>query len=107
MSALPSKADIQFSCFCANIAALMEGSKRNLGSRMGADGQAVRLRFVIKTMSAAVAHMAENLSSLSTFLHCDHLNTHRHCPLAREATDNLRAIDDLSDIGVFSRYFSN
>jgi hypothetical protein len=74
---------------------------------MGANRQAMRLRFVIETVSAAIAHMPKNLSSRSTFLDCDHLNSHRHCPLAREATDNLGAIDDFGDIGILSRYFSD
>ena len=74
---------------------------------MGANRQTLCLRFVIKTMSAAVAHMPNNFLGLSTSFDRDHLNTHRHCLLAFKATDNLREIDHFCDIGIFSRYFSN
>ena len=67
----------------------------------------MRLGFVIKTMPAAVAHMPEDLFRRSAFLDRDYLNTHRHCLLALETTDDLGAIDDFHDIGIFSRYFSN
>lgn len=73
---------------------------------MGANRQTLRLRFIIKTMSAAVAHVPENLPGLSTFSNRDHLNTHRHCLLAFKAPNNLREIDHFGDIGIFSRYFS-
>ena len=56
---------------------------------MGANRQTLRLRFVIKTMSAAIAHVSDNLLGLSTFFDRDHLNTHRHCLLAFKATDYL------------------
>jgi hypothetical protein len=67
---------------------------------MGTNRQTLRLRFVIKTMSAAVTHMPDNLLGLSTYFDRDHLNTHRHCPLAFKA-------DHFCDIGIFSWYFSN
>jgi hypothetical protein len=73
---------------------------------MGANRQTLCLRFVIKTMSAAVAHMPNNFLGLSTSFDRDHLNTHRHCLLAFKAPDNLGEIDHFCDIGIFSRYFS-
>jgi len=73
---------------------------------MGANRQTLRFRFVVKTMSAAVAHVPDNLLGLSTFFDRDHLNAHRHSLLAFKAKDNLGEIDHFGDIGVSSRYFS-
>lgn len=84
----------------------MEAGRRLVLS-MGANGAALRLLFVIKTMSAAVTHVPNNLLGLSTFLDRDHLDTHRQCPLAFKATDNLSEIDHFGDIGISRRYFSN
>ena len=72
---------------------------------LGANRQTLRLRFVIKTMSAAVAHMPDNLLGLSTSFDRDHLNTHRHCLLAFKATDNLGEIDHFCDIGILVGIF--
>ena len=58
-------------------------------------------------MSAAVAHAPNNLFGLIVPFDRDHLNTHRHCPLAFEATDRLGEVDNVCDMGVFSGYFSN
>jgi hypothetical protein len=74
---------------------------------MGANRQAMRLRFVIETVSATIAYMPKNLSSISIFLDCNYLNSHWHCPLARKATDNLSAIDNFGDVRILSRYFSD
>jgi hypothetical protein len=74
---------------------------------MGANRQTLRFRFVIKTMSAAVAHLPDNLLRLPAFFDRDHLNAHRHCLLAFKAKDNLSEIDHFGDIGVSGRYFSN
>ena len=56
---------------------------------MGVNWQTLHLRFIIKTMCAAVAYVLENLFGLSTFSDRDHLNTHRRCLLAFKATDKL------------------
>ena len=56
---------------------------------MGVNRQTLHLRFIIKTMCAAVAYVPENLFGLSTFFDRDHLNTHRRCLLAFKATDKL------------------
>jgi len=74
---------------------------------MGANRQTLRFRFVIKTMSAAVTHLPDNLLGLPAFFDRDHLNAHRHCLLAFKAKDNLSEIDHFGDIGVSGRYFSN
>jgi len=86
---------------------IIETEQWSFESSMGANRQTLRLRFVIKTMSAAVAHVPDNLLGLSTYFERDHLNTHRYCLLAFKATDDLREIDRFCDIGIFSRYFSN
>src|SRR4029453_2945277 len=74
---------------------------------MGANRQTLRLRFVIKTMSAAVAHVPHSILGFSVFFDRDHLDTHRHCLLAIKTTDHLSEIDHFGDVGIFSRYFPN
>jgi hypothetical protein len=58
-------------------------------------------------MSAAVAHVPENLFCLSTFFDRDHLNAHWHCLLALKTSDHLSEIDLFADTGIFGLYFSN
>ena len=71
----------------------------------GVNRQTLHPRFIIKTMGAAVAYPPEDLPGSSTFFDRNHLDTHRHCLLAFKATDNLRKIDHIGDIGIFSWYF--
>src|SRR5262245_8224471 len=82
-------------------------TEQRFRSRMGAIRQTLRLRFVVKTMSAAVVHVPDSLLGFSGFFDSDHLDTHRHCSLAFETADHLSEIDDFRDVGVFSRYFSD
>jgi len=86
---------------------IIETEQRLFGLSMGANRQTLRLCFVIKSMSAAVAHAPDNLPGLSASFDRDHLNSHRHRLVAFKATNNLREIDHFRDIGIFSRYFSN
>ena len=65
---------------------------------MGANRQTLHLRFVIKTMGAAVAHVPENLPGFSNFSDRDNLNAHWHCLLAFKATHDLSEIDRVGDI---------
>jgi hypothetical protein len=86
---------------------IIETEQRPFGLSVGTNRETLRLRFVTKTMSAAVAHAPNNLLGLIIPFDRNHLNTHRHCPLAFKATDNFGEKDHLCDIGIFSRYFSN
>jgi hypothetical protein len=86
---------------------IIETEQRLFGLSMGANRETLRPRFVIKTMSAAIAHTPDNLLGLSTSFDRDHLNSHRHRLVAFKATNNLREIDHFCDMGILSKYFSN
>src|SRR5690349_12696935 len=89
------------------VAGFLAEAERRLALRMRLNGPALRFSFVVETMSAAVAHVAENFPGAAIFLDRDHLDAHRPRLLAFKATDHLGEIDHLDDGGILGRYFSN